>query len=457
LLFPGRNIANVSPSLAKAAVAPAAAEAAPLSLRRNVSWTFAANMLLAASNFAILQLLVKLGTPELVGQFVLGMSIATPLLLLTDLSLRSVQVTDARRETPFGDYLGMRLATTWAALVLLGGIVLAGGYSGGVAAVVLIIGGTKALESVSDIFHGKLQQSERMDWVSRSLIMRGLLSVAAVALASVATGSLAWTMAALLLTRLAVLWAYDLPSAGRCLVGSERAEKRALRPRFEPRVMARLFWLSWPLGLAVTLLSLNVFIPRYFVERFQGEAALGIFGAFAYVVIVGQMVVSALGAAASPRLARHYEAGQLKDFFNLVWRMAALCGATGLMMVCISLTAGERAVTWLYGPEYAAHVDTFTWLMIASGVGYVGAILGYATTATRRFHSLTIPYLLSALLTGALSLWLVPKYGIRGAAWVTLGFSLSNVTIGVALLWQAAKEKGAEAAGPALEHDVFLD
>lgn len=443
----------MSPSLAEIdapaddARAAAPSAAAPLSLRKNVSWTFVGNVLLAVANFVILQLLVKLGSPELVGQFVLGMSIATPLLLLTDLSLRTVQVTDARRETPFGDYLGLRLLTTAVAVSALVGVVLAGGYAGSVAAVLLAIGGAKCLESISDIAHGAMQQHERMDWVSRSLILRGILSVAAVGATFVATGNLLWAMVAVLLTRVGVLWGYDLPAAAHCLGASRAAGLwAALRPHFDRNVMARLFWLSWPLGLAVTLLSLNVFIPRYFVERFHGEAALGIFGAFAYVVIVGQMVVAALGAAASPRLARYYEAGDLREFFRLIGWMAGLCAAIGLGLLGVSLTAGEWTVTTIFGPEYAAHLTTFTWLLIAAGAGYVGAILGYATTATRRFHSLTIPYLLSALLTAALSWALVPAYGILGAAWVTLGFSLSNVTIGVVLLGQAAREKRRERA-----------
>jgi O-antigen/teichoic acid export membrane protein len=405
------------------------------------------NALLAAANFVILQLLVKLGSPELVGQFVLGMSIATPLLLLTDLSLRSVQATDARRETPFGDYLGMRLVTTLLALLALGGIVLVGGYGAGVAAVLLTIGGSKALESVSDITHGVLQQHERMDWVSRSLILRGLLSVTVVGATFVATGDLLWTMVAVLLTRVAVLWAYDLPSAARCLGGAGRGFALGqLRPRFEPQVIARLFWLSWPLGLTVTILSLNTYVPRYFLVRYHGEAALGIFGAFAYVIMVGQMVVAAIGAAATPRLARHYDDGDLRGFLELTWRMAALCGACGLAVVGASLLFGKSGLAWLYGPEYAAHAEVFTWLMFAAGLGYVGAVLGYVATATRRFHSLTAPYLLGALFTASLSWWLVPRYGIQGAAWVVLGFSLSNLTIGLVLLRQAVREKEGESA-----------
>jgi O-antigen/teichoic acid export membrane protein len=208
--------------------------------------------------------------------------------------------------------------------------------------------------------------------------------------------------------------------------------------------MRRLLWLSWPLGLTVTLGSLHTYVPRYFVERFHGEAALGIYGAFAYIVTAGQMVIAALGAAASPRLARYYAEGDLRRFFELVGRMAMLCGATGLAMVGLSLVAGRPLLEWLFAPEYAAHLETFTWLMAAGGLNYVGAFLGYATTATRRFHSLAIPYSASALLMVLLSALLVPAYGIRGAAWVAMGFSLSNLSIALALLRQAARKRSEE-------------
>jgi hypothetical protein len=60
--------------------APAeAALAAPtggLSLRKNFSWTFVGNVVYAACQWGILVALAKLGTPEMVGQFTLGLAVA---------------------------------------------------------------------------------------------------------------------------------------------------------------------------------------------------------------------------------------------------------------------------------------------------------------------------------------------------------------------------------------------
>ena len=52
--------------------------------------------------------LAKLGTPEMVGQFTLGLAITTPLIMFTNLQLRAVQATDASRQYKFGDYFALR-------------------------------------------------------------------------------------------------------------------------------------------------------------------------------------------------------------------------------------------------------------------------------------------------------------------------------------------------------------
>ena len=48
---------------------------APLSMKANFSWTLAGNVAYAACQWAMLVVLAKLGTPEKVGQFVLGLAV----------------------------------------------------------------------------------------------------------------------------------------------------------------------------------------------------------------------------------------------------------------------------------------------------------------------------------------------------------------------------------------------
>src|SRR5262245_26234 len=99
-----------------------------LTIRHNFAWTFVGNLVYAASQWAMLAVLAKLGNPVMVGQFALALSISAPVIMFTNLALRQVQATDARRDYSFGIYLGLRLITTALSLLIVAGIVLAAGY-----------------------------------------------------------------------------------------------------------------------------------------------------------------------------------------------------------------------------------------------------------------------------------------------------------------------------------------
>src|SRR5262245_40326613 len=99
----------------------------------------------------MLVVLAKLGSPEMVGRFALGLAITAPVMMLTNLQLRAVQATDARRAYLFRHYLGLRLATTPLALLIILAIVIVSGYHGETALVILAIGVAKAFEAISDV------------------------------------------------------------------------------------------------------------------------------------------------------------------------------------------------------------------------------------------------------------------------------------------------------------------
>jgi hypothetical protein len=67
----------------------------------------------------MLVVFAKLGTPEMLGQFALGLAVVSPVITLTNLQLQQVQATDARQQYQFGDYLALRLITTPLAIVVI--------------------------------------------------------------------------------------------------------------------------------------------------------------------------------------------------------------------------------------------------------------------------------------------------------------------------------------------------
>lgn len=257
----------------------------PLSLRHNFSWTFIGNAIYAACQWGMLVVLAKLGSPEMLGQFTLGLAITAPVIMFTNLQLRIIQATDAKRQYLFGDYLALRLIFTGLALFLIVGVTFTAGYRWETSLIILLIGLAKAFESISDIFYGLIQQHERMDRIAISMTIKGLLSLCFLSLGVYITGNALWGTIGLAVAWAIVLVSYDIQSGALMLKGlpktlqSEISGIRDLfvviKPRWHLETQRQLIALSLPLGIVMMLISLNSNIPRYFIERYLGERELG--------------------------------------------------------------------------------------------------------------------------------------------------------------------------------------
>jgi O-antigen/teichoic acid export membrane protein len=407
----------------------------PMSLRRNFSWTFVGNFIYAASQWGMLTVLAKIGTPEMVGQFALGLAVTAPVIMFSNMQLRAVQATDAKEDYLFSDYLTLRLVTTILALVVIAAIILFSGYKGDTALVIVGVSVAKSFESISDVFYGLFQQRERMDHIAHSLMIRGPLSLVVLGLGVYLTGKFIWGVVGMTVAWGLILFCFDMPNGvkilkmGRFNPLTIEAGSRSFVsfwPKCEKRlhVLKRLLWLALPLGLVMFLNSLNTNIPRYFIEHHLGSKQLGIFSAMAYLLVAGNTVVNSLGQSSSPRLAKYYAAGDSGAFRSLLYKLIGIGIIIGAFGIFIAVVVGKEVLTLLYTPEFAVCGDVFVWLMIAAAVLYVASILNYGMMATRSFTSQLPLFALITVGSVAACAWLIPKYGLLGAALATLSAGL---------------------------------
>ena len=395
-----------------------------LSLQANFSWTFAGNVVYAGCQWGMLVALAKLGSPELVGQFALGLAMTAPVMAFASLRMRLVQATAARRESAFGDSLGLRLITTTLGLAVIAGIVVAAGYDCETALIILAVGIAKAFESISDVFYGLVQSHDRMDRVAKSMILKGPLSLVALSAGVYLTRSVLWGAVGLVVSWALVLILYDIRSGALMLKSTaqpsgttyrQSSKEEVLRPRWEMGTLTELAWLTLPLGIVMMLSSLHSNIPRYFVERNLGVSELGIFAALAYFDRVGNLVVKALAESASPQLARHDAARDHAAFRTLLSKLVGTGVLLGLAGVLAGLIGGRKILTLIYQPEYAQQ-RLFVRLMIAAGLSYVASFLIYGLSAAKYFRVQVVLYAaVTATLVLACAL-LIPSDGLHGAA-----------------------------------------
>jgi len=400
-------------------------------LRRNIVWTLFGNGIYAICQWGTLIVLAQFGGTDIVGRFAVALAITAPVTIFFRLALRQVLVTDAKEIHGFNDYLAVRLfAVVFGWLVILS-IVMVGDYTVESVAVILAVGLYKVFESISEIFYGLSQRHERLDLVARSQMLRGVLGFAVLALSFYLTGRLLTAVLGVAATWAAVLLFYDLPTSKRWWKKSEIFSFfKSLQDYGNLKQLWQLVLLSLPLGLATTLVSLNTNIPRYFIEQFFGEVALGVFAAMAYLVAAGGMVISAVGQAASPRLANYFAMGNKRAFWGLLTKTLLIglaLGGTGMLM---AIYFGREILTLLYGDAFAQNLDTFIWMMMAATISYLASFLGYGMTAKRIFKAQV--WIFSAVIAvNTLGCFLlVSEYGITGAVWgwscaLFIQFSLS--------------------------------
>lgn len=412
-----------------------------LTLRANFSWTFAGNVIHTGCWWGMTVVLAKLGSPEMLGQYALGLAITAPVFMFASLRLRDVQATDAKQTHLFGDYFALRLTATTLALLVVVGIVSVSGFQWEMAAVILAVGAAKAIEAISDVFYGRFMQDERMDLVAKSMMMKGPLLLIGLGMGVYMTGSVYWGVVGLAISRLVILLGYDIRNATLSLNPSSKLSRGTIlqelpRPRWNARALARLAWLALPLGFVTMLISFNSNIPRYFIEEHLGAYQLGIFAAIASFKKASPTLMTALGRSASQRLARYYAVNNTRGFRKLMLKLVGISVVLGGAGILVALVVGRELLTFFYGAEYALP-GLLVLVMIAAGIDAIATMLQFGMTAARYFKAQLPVFLVTTGAVAIASFLLIPSAGLRGAAIALVISALIRVGGSLIAVWHA--------------------
>ncbi len=383
-------------------MAEAVATTPNTSLTSGFAWSFAGNAVNGVSQWAILALIAKLSSAELLGQYALAVAVATPVAMLAHLNLRSVLATDVRDENPFADYLRVRVWVGLAGLIVTSLIGIFWKPLWPVGITIVLAGASLAVESFQDLFHAVMQRRERLDLVARSMILRAVLSVVLVGGFLLVYPNATAAAAGVLSGRLLTFLLFDLPQA-RPGPSEVQAPMSVLRA-------------AVPLGLTLMLVSLTATVPRYVVEHTLGDAVLGTFVAINSFVTVGSVIMNALGQSATTRLARAFASGDFGVFRSVALRLTGLAAAVGLGGALLAHLAGGFFLSLVYRPEFGQHQHLLVAMLLAGTLGYVASILGFVVTSTRQFDQ-QLPLLVAVASTSALvALQTMPQLGLTAVS-----------------------------------------
>lgn len=395
----------------------------PLSMKRNVLFATFGNVVFALTQWGIITTVARFGTADEVGALTLSTALITPVFFLAQMGLREGHSVDDLTEYGRADYLALRMLSSVVACLVCAVAILFYLDTSNTAliltAAMFVL--VKVMGAAANMNHGIMQRAERLDMVAASMIFRGITGLSIFAATYIYTRNLPLALAAEAVAWWGAGYIFDKRLLNNINSYTPISHVLQVSPA---KVLKLCFWM-FPLGFAIFLLQASVSMPVIFLNNHAELAAIGIFGAIAYINNALGMVSNALGAASAARLRRHVRDGQRKAFTSLMLKLFSVSFLLSILLILFVKFFGDTVLLVLYGSDFVRN-DIFLITVCAAALRICASPLQFAMSAGRafwkRFQNNSFTFISSI----AASWMLIPEYGIIGAAWVLVFLSAVN-------------------------------
>ncbi|MBM7661723.1 O-antigen/teichoic acid export membrane protein [Bacillus mesophilus] len=395
-----------------------------ISLKNSFMYSIMGNTVFAFSQWVIIVIIAKVNSPEVLGQYSLGLAITIPIFLFLGMNFRSIQAADYVQLYEFNDYFYTRVLTSAIGLVVTAFIVLLSDFIFDTKLIILAMALYRFFESISDVSHGLFQQKERMDILSYSKILQSLLSVILFTISLIVFGSILISILFQSISFLAIFLFYNL----KWVVHLNNRKKILTKGKNVLIILKnnskQLIVLGLPLGFVAGLDSLNSNLPRFMIQYFMDERNVGFYSSIMNIMIAFGTVISALCHAAIPRLAKYYVNKDAVTFYKLLKNLMLFGFVVSSFSILASYFYGDTILSILYTNDYSDLKYTLTFMMIAGLFWYTTSFISTALIAVKKY-TVQVPIMItSTIITFIFSLIFIPLYGIDGAVYSVI---LSNI------------------------------
>lgn len=376
---------------------------------KNITWVFSGNVVAALTKWLILILIARLMTPEDVGVYSLAFALTAPIAIFINFKLRSLVVTDI--ELNFKNYVVTRNILSFVAILLI--LCIAFAFYPDYALIILLVGFNKILDLYSELYYSIPQLNSNFNVIGKLMIVKHAILILPFIISLYSFRSL--VIAQLILVTIQFVFFYF----GEKKWIENKYKLRSTYTNFKE--VKNIILLGIPLGISLMLVSLNSNIPRYILEYFESAEVLGYFAAVAYVVAIGNLVMSSVSQNFLPLLSKKINEGLIKEFIKYVFGyITVLSVVLGVLAVTLSYLLGELILNLVYGQEYVAFSDILVLISISMGFNFISWGYDTALMSMRYIKIQPIISLVTAIVALMIGYFLIKNYGIYGAAYTLI-------------------------------------
>lgn len=399
-----------------------------LNILVKAKWLLGGNFIFAFSQWLILIMLARLGDNVILGNYALALAIVSPVFAIFNLQLRPLYILDANsiKKYTYANFYYLRLLSSFFAFFTC--LIVSLYYSVSIF-VLMLVAFLKLLESYSDIIYAYYNAYDKTQLISKSLILKSILSLLGVYLGLVYFNFYIALM--IFVAAYFSVWIF-----------LDNSYIRRTKELKFTKIDFSIMKIAIPMGISLGVVTLQGNIPRLFLDKYVSIEKVGVFTILSYFIIIGSIFINSICQYLSPRLTRAWN-DDIVFFKKILCSMLALSFILGIVAIVFSKYLGGYFLLFFYGEKYLIYENELNKVMIAGLFLYLSTVIGYTLTSVGFIKNQV--YLFSFILVCGLlfSSYFIPLYGLNGAIFTLILSYIVQFFTGLFILLKLIKGKSA--------------
>ncbi len=331
--------------------------------KQAVLWNMIATV--ASSFQTMLLLMVLTHNEDFVSASIItiGYSVANLSMTVGKYGVRNFQVSDVQEKYKFTTYLYARYITFIFAIVFSVGYGLKGimfdNYTLNKALCVVLLCVYKCIEAFEDVYHGRLQQMNRLDIAMKILAIRNIVFIIEFVILYCITEDLLLTISVSVVTTFLLAILLNKIPDKKIFFAKSNQEKGNLK---------KLLIEALPVALAAFLLMYLGNAPKYIMDSVVTDEEQTYFNIIFMVTFAVNLVSTFVFNPFLRKMAVLWDDKKIEDFEKFVTRILLFIAGIVVAGIIFAIIIGRKLLGWIYGVSLEDYKLEVVLMLIAGGM-----------------------------------------------------------------------------------------
>ena len=390
------------------------------------AWNIVGSMFNSIASFVMLLFVTRICGDYNAGIFSLAFATAQLMLSIGRYGMRAYQATDINEEIKFSSYFTSRIITCILMILCSIAYLSVSGYSKSKIMIIFFVCIIKMVDAIEDVFHGLLQQRNKLDVAGKLLALRNIFTILIFIIILFITKDILKTS-----------FFTSISTIIFCLIINIRSINKIIRVRvsFEVNDLKKLFVDCFPL-FAASFLSLYIYnVPKYAIDRYMSAEYQTYYGIIFMPAFVINLFSEFIFKPLLTTLAVYWNKNEINQFKKTIIKLLSIIVCITVLIIVGAHFIGISILSFVYSVDLNKFNMELIILLLGGGFGAGVYLLYNVLTTIRQQKSVLGGYLLVAIFSTIFTPVLVRWKHIRGASMAYLISSIILFMIFLALLY----------------------